>query len=81
MQTVLPRNFEIPHQLFFMTSNTAVLYVANGEFSSNACRKLMTRTNKNPHHGTRTQMVFELTNKLQMAEIEIDSRIDRSRSN
>ena len=37
---------------------------------------VMTRTIKNPHNGIRAQMVLKLTNKLQMAEIETDSRID-----
>ena len=35
----------------FYDSSSAVLYAANGEFYSNACRKLMTRTIKNPQHG------------------------------
>ena len=52
------------------------MYAANGGFSSNAYRKLMTRTIRNPRHGIRAQMVLKLTNILQMAEIETDSRID-----
>ena len=36
----------------------------------------MTRTIKNPQHGVRMQLVLKLTNKLQMAEIGTDSRID-----
>ena len=36
----------------------------------------MTRTIKHPWNGIRAQMVLKLTNKLEMAEIEIDSRID-----
>ena len=39
----------------------------------------MTRTIKNPQHGIRAQVVLKLTNKLQMAEIETDSRIDASK--
>ena len=74
MQTVLG-NFETPLQLFFMTQ--AVLYAVEGEFSSNACRKLMTRKIKNPRHEKSAQMVLKLTNKLQMVEIEIDSRSSR----
>ena len=31
------------------------MYAANRELSSNACRKLMTRTIKNPQHGIRAQ--------------------------
>ena len=50
----------------FHDSSRAVMYAANGEFSSNVCRTLMTRT----------QMVLKLTNKPQMAEVETDSRID-----
>ena len=38
------------------------MYAANGEISSNACRKLMTRTIKNPQHGIRAQMVLKLIN-------------------
>ena len=62
--------------IIFYDSIRAVLYAANGEFSSNACRKLVTRIIKNPQHGIRMQTVLKLTNKLKMAEIEIDSRID-----
>ena len=57
-------------------SSRAVLDAANREFSSNAYRKLMKRTIKNPQHGIKAHMVLKLTNKLQMAEIEIDSRFD-----
>ena len=45
-------------------SSRAVLYAANCEFSSNACRKSMTCTIKNPQHGIRTQIVLKLINKL-----------------
>ena len=48
--------------IIFDNKSRAVLYAANGEFSSNACRKLMTRTIKNPQHGIRAQMVLKLTN-------------------
>ena len=68
--------FEIPLQLFFYDLIRAVLYAANREFSSNACRKLMTRTIKNPQHGIIMQMVLKPTNKLKMVEIETGSRID-----
>ena len=61
---------------YFYDSDRAGLYAANEGFSSNACRKLMTRKVKNLQHGIRAQMVLKLTNKLQMAEIETDSRID-----
>ena len=36
----------------------------------------MTLAIKNTKHGIRAQKVMELTNKLQMAEIETDSHID-----
>ena len=36
--------FEIPLQLFFYDAISAVLYAANREFSSNACRKSIMRT-------------------------------------
>ena len=62
--------------IIFYDSSRAVLYTANGEFSSNACRKLMTRTIKYPQHGMRAQMVLKLKNKLQMEKSETDSRID-----
>ena len=62
--------------IIFYDSSRAVLYAADGEFSSNAYRKLMPRTIKNIQHGIRAQMVHKLTNKLQMVEIETDSRID-----
>ena len=52
------------------------LYAANREISSNACRKLMARTIKNPHHGIRAQMILKLINKLKMVEIETGSSID-----
>ena len=61
--------------IIFYYSSRAVLYAATGEFSSNACRKLMTHTIKNPQHGIRAQMALKLTNKLQMAEIEANSCI------
>ena len=54
--------------IIFYDSNRAVLYAANGEFFSNACRKLMTRTIKKPQHGIRAQLVLKLTNKLQMTD-------------
>ena len=34
------------------------------------------RTIKNPQDGIRVKTVLKLTNKLKMAEIETDSRID-----
>ena len=36
----------------------------------------MTGTTKNSQYGIRAKMVLKLTNILQMAEIEADSRID-----
>ena len=61
---------------YFYDSIRVVLYAANREFSSNACKKLMTRTIKNPQHGIRAQMVLKLTKKLKMVETETDSPID-----
>ena len=64
-------NFKIPHD-----SIKAVLYTElyqKREFSSNACRKFMTRTIKNPQDEIRAQIVLKLTNKT---EIETNSRID-----
>ena len=52
------------------------MYSANREFSSNACRKSIMRTIKNPQDGIRVNIVLKLTNKLKMVEIETDSRID-----
>ena len=61
---------------YFYDSGRAVLYSANGDFFSNASRKLRICTFKNPQHGIRAQMVLKLKNKLQMTEIEKDSHID-----
>ena len=36
----------------------------------------MMHTIKSPRHGIRVQMLMKLTNKLQMEEIETDSRND-----
>ena len=66
MKTVLA-NFEIPLQLFFYDSNSAVSYASNGDFSSNACRKLKTISIKNRQDGIRAQMVLKLISKIQMA--------------
>ena len=60
----------------FYNSISAVLYAANREFSSNACRKLMTRTIKNREDGIRVKIVLNLINKLKMVETEFDSNID-----
>ena len=62
MKTVLA-NFEIPLQLL----NSAVLYSVNGDFSSNACRKLKTISIKNRQDWIRAQIVLKLVNKIQMA--------------
>ena len=49
-----------PRFFFFsLDSSRAVLYAANGECSSNACRKLITRTIKNPQQGVRAQIVLK----------------------
>ena len=52
--------------IIFYDSSRAVLCAANG----------FKNRSKNPQHGVRVQMMLKLTNKLQMAEIETDSRID-----
>ena len=66
MKTVLT-NFEIPLQLFFMTQTVQFLYAANGDFSSNACRKLKTISIRDRLDGIRAQMVLKLISKIQMA--------------
>ena len=60
----------------FYDSISAVLYAANRDFSSNACRKLMTRTIENRQDGIRVKIVLNLINNLKMVETEFDSRID-----
>ena len=62
--------------IIFYDSISAVSYAANREFSSNACRKLMTRTIKNRQDGISVKIVLNLINKLKMVETEFDSRID-----
>ena len=42
---------------YFLWLKQGSLYAANGEFSSNTCRKLMMHTVKNPQYGIRVQMV------------------------
>ena len=64
--------------IIFYYLSRAVLYAATGEFSSNACRKLMMHTIKNPQHGIRAQMVLKLTNKLQMAEMNLTAAFTSS---
>ena len=71
-----PGEFRNSAPIIFYDSISAVLYAANREFSSNACRKLMTRTVKNRQDGIRVQIVLNLINKLKMVETEFDSRID-----
>ena len=61
---------------YFYYSIGAVLYAANTELSSNACRESIMRTIKNPQDGIRVNIVLKLTNTLKMVEIEIDSRTD-----
>ena len=61
---------------YFYDSIGAVLYAANTEFSSNACRESIMRTIKNPQDGIRVNIVLKLTNTLKMVEIETDSRTD-----
>ena len=50
--------------IIFYESNSAVLYAANGVFSSNACRKLKTISIKNRQDGIRAQMVLKLISKI-----------------
>ena len=53
--------------IIFYESNSAVLYAANGFFSSTACRKLKAISIKNRQDGIRAQMVLKLISKIQMA--------------
>ena len=53
--------------IIFYDSKRAVLYAANGDFSSNACRKLKTISIKNCQDGIRAQMVLKRISKKQMA--------------
>ena len=71
-----PGEFRNSAPIIFYDSISAVLYAANREFSSNACRKLMTRTIKNRQDRIRVKFVLNSTNKLKMVETEFDSRID-----
>ena len=48
-----PGEFRNSTSIIFYDSISAVLYTANREFSSNACRKLMMRTIKNRWDGIR----------------------------
>ena len=65
--------------IIFYDSSRAILCATKEEFSSNACRKLMTRTIKNPQHGIRAQIVLKLTNKLtsrsERVSLNYDARI------
>ena len=71
-----PGEFRNSAPIIFYDSISAVLYAASREFSSNACRKLMTRTIKNPQDGIRVKIVLNLINKLKMVETEFHSSID-----
>ena len=71
-----PGEFRNSAPIIFYDLISAVLYAANREFSSNACRKLMTRTIKNRQNGIRVKIVLNFINKLKMVETEFDSRID-----
>ena len=71
-----PGEFRNSTPIIFCDSISAVLYAANRGFSSNACRKLMTRTIKNRQCVIRVKIVLNLINKLKMVETEFDSRID-----
>ena len=62
--------------IIFYDSISAVLYAANREFSSNACRKLISRTIKNRQNGIRVKIVLNLTKKLKMVTTEFDNRTD-----
>ena len=71
-----PGEFRNSAPIIFYYSISAVLYAANREFSSNACRKLMTRAIKNHQDGIRVKIVLNFTKKLKTAETEFDRRID-----
>ena len=71
-----PSEFRNSAPIIFYDSISAVLYAANREFSSNACRKLITRTIKNHQDGIRVKIVLNLTKKLKMVKTEFDSRTD-----
>ena len=71
-----PGEFRNSAPIIFYDSISAVLYAANREFSSNACRKLMMHTIKNRQDGIRVKIVLNIINKLKMVETEFDSRID-----
>ena len=63
----LPGEFRNSAPIKFYESNSAVLYAANWDFSSNAYRKLKTISIKNRQDGIRAQMVLKLISKIQMA--------------
>ena len=67
--------------IIFYDSISAVLYAANREFSSNACRKLMTRTIKNRHDGIRVKIVLNLTNRKWLELILTAALTSRSEIN
>ena len=71
-----PGEFRNSAPTIFYDSISAVLYAANREFSSNACRKLMTCTIKNRQDGIRVKIVLNFINKLKMVKTEFDSRVD-----
>ena len=62
-----PEEFGNSAPIIFYDSNSAVLYVVNGDFSSHACRKLKTIAIKNRQDRIRAQMVLKLISKIQMA--------------
>ena len=70
-----PGEFRNSAPIIFYDSISTILYAANREFSSNACRKLMARTIKNRQDEIRAKIVLNLINKLKMVETEFDSRI------
>ena len=71
-----PGEFPNSAPIIFYDSISAVLYAANSELSSNACRKLMTRTIKSRQDGIRIKIVLNIINKLKMVETEFRSRIE-----
>ena len=68
-----PGEFEIPLQLFFYDPIKSVLYAANREFSSNACRKSIMRTIKNPQDGILVKIVLKVTNAALTSRSEMNS--------
>ena len=61
--------------IIFYDSISAVLYAANRDFSSNACRKLMTRTIENRQDRIRVKIVLNLINNLKMVKLNLTAAL------